>query len=88
MGYFAAGAVGLLMPEVQVSILPLYYASAAQADCVLDNHLAKPFADLLSKKGVEFLAFGEVGTIDLIGKKPFVTPKKMAGTKAVAYSKI
>lgn len=88
MGFFAAGAVGLLLPEAQVSILPLYFASQMQADCVLDNHLGKPFGELLAKKGVEFLGFGSVGNIDLIGKKSYATPKDVAGIKAVAYSKI
>jgi len=88
MGFFAAGAVGLLLPEAQISILPMYFASQMQADCVLDNHLGKPFGELLSKKGVEFLGFGSVGNIDIIGKKPYVSPKDAAGTKAIAYSKI
>ena len=88
MGFFAAGAVALLLPEAQMSILPFYYASPVQADCVLDNHLGKPLAELLSKKGVELVGFGSVGNIDLVGKKPYVSPQDVAGTKAVAYSKM
>jgi TRAP-type C4-dicarboxylate transport system substrate-binding protein len=88
MGSFAAGAVGLLVPEAQITILPLFYGSQVQTDCVLDQHLAKPLGDLLDKKGVVFLGYGEVGTIDLAGKKAFSLPKDAQGGKMVAYSKI
>ncbi len=87
MGAFATGAVALLVPEMQVSIIPFLYDSPAQSDCVMDNHLRKAFGELLDKKGVKLVSVGEVGQIDLIGKRPFATPKDVAGIKAVSYTK-
>ncbi|MCP5265742.1 MAG: TRAP transporter substrate-binding protein [Burkholderiaceae bacterium] len=87
IGAFSTGAVSLLLPELQVAIIPFLFDSPAQSDCVMDNHLRKVFAELLEKKGVKLLSIGEVGQIDLIGKRAFVTPKDVAGIKAVSYTK-
>lgn len=88
MGTFALGAVSLLVPELQLAILPTFYRTSAELDCVLDKHLHKPFDDLLATKGVKLLGFGEVGMIDLVGKKAFAHPKDVKGIKAVTYSKV
>ncbi len=87
MGAFSTGSVSLLVPELQVSIIPFLYDSAAQSDCVMDNHLRPAFADLLGQKGLRLLSVGEVGQIDLVGKRPFVTPEDISGIKAVGYTK-
>jgi TRAP-type C4-dicarboxylate transport system substrate-binding protein len=42
--------------------------------------------DALAKKGVKFLGWTEVGTADVIGKRPFVSPKDVAGLKAASAS--
>jgi TRAP-type C4-dicarboxylate transport system substrate-binding protein len=55
---------------------------------VLDKHLAKPFDDLLAARGLRLLGFGEVGAIDLVGKKAFANPADVKGIKAIAYTKI
>ncbi|MEZ5659322.1 MAG: TRAP transporter substrate-binding protein DctP, partial [Burkholderiaceae bacterium] len=87
MGGFSTGSVSLLVPELQVSIIPFLYDSPKQSDCVMDNHLRPLFAELLAKKGLQLLSVGEVGQIDLIGKRPFVTPDDVKGIKAVGYTK-
>jgi TRAP-type C4-dicarboxylate transport system substrate-binding protein len=86
MGGFSNGAVALLTPEISLLGLPFYFKDTAEQDCTLDNHLTKPVSDALAKKGVKFLGWTEVGTGDIIGKKPFVSPKDVAGLKAAAAS--
>lgn len=86
-GFFAVGAGSLIVPELQLAILPAFFSSPAELDCVLDKHLAKPFDDLMAAKGVKLLGYGEVGVIDLIGKKAFATPADVKGHKAITYSK-
>jgi TRAP-type transport system periplasmic protein len=86
MGGFSNGAVALLTPEISLLGLPFYFKDNAEQDCTLDNHMSKPVHDALAKKGVKFLGWTEVGTADVIGKKPFVSPKDVAGLKAAAAS--
>jgi TRAP-type C4-dicarboxylate transport system substrate-binding protein len=72
---------------VQLSILPFYFASFAEQDCMLDRHLYKPFDASFSAKGVKMLGLADVGTIDVIGKKPYPTPADVKGLKAITYTK-
>jgi len=87
MGMFAIGAVSLLAPELQLPILPFYFSSLAESDCVMDRHLVQPIGELLAGKGVTLLGVGDVGQIDLVGKKPYPNPPDVRGIKAVTYSK-
>lgn len=86
MGGFSNGAVALLTPEISLLGLPFYFKDVAEQDCALDNHLSKMVGDALAKKGVKFLGWTEVGTADVIGKRPFVSPKDVAGLKAASAS--
>lgn len=81
MGTFTLGSVALQVPEIALLHLPLYFASTAQRDCVLDNHLFKPVSELLAKKGLHMIAWGEVGAVHLPGKKPHATPADVKGLK-------
>ena len=53
---------------------------------MLDNHLMPIVTELFDKKGVKFLGWVEIGTIDLFGTKPFAAPKDLNGVKAAAYA--
>jgi len=86
MGGFSNGAVALIVPELALLGLPFYFASAAEQDCTLDNHMTKPVADALAKKSVKFLGWTEVGTADIVGKKAYLTPKEVKGLKAASAS--
>jgi TRAP-type C4-dicarboxylate transport system substrate-binding protein len=86
MGGFAAGASALVVPEVALLLMPFYFRSTAELDCVLDNHMTKPVTDAFAKKGVQFLGWTEVGSIDMYGKKPFMAPKDLNGAKAAIYA--
>lgn len=81
MGAFTANSVALQVPELALVQLPLFFTSRAQRDCVLDNHVQKPATDALAKKGLVFLNWGEVGSIHLPGKKPYLTPADVKGIK-------
>ncbi|ETR79049.1 hypothetical protein X566_10340 [Afipia sp. P52-10] len=86
MGGFSNGAVALLTPEISLLGLPFFFKDIAEQDCTLDKHMTKPVSDALAKKGVKFLGWTEVGTGDIIGKRPFVSPKDVAGLKAASAS--
>jgi TRAP-type C4-dicarboxylate transport system substrate-binding protein len=86
MGGFSNGAVALLTPEISLLGLPFFFKDVAEQDCALDNHMTKMVHDALAKKGVKFLGWTEVGTGDIIGKRPFVSPKDVAGLKAASAS--
>ncbi|MEZ5649056.1 MAG: TRAP transporter substrate-binding protein DctP [Burkholderiaceae bacterium] len=87
LGAFSTGSASLLVPELQVAIIPFLYDSPKQSDCVMDNHLRPLYTELLAKKGLQLLSIGEVGQIDLVGKRAFVTPADVVGIKAVGYTK-
>ncbi|WP_158219953.1 TRAP transporter substrate-binding protein [Ideonella sp. A 288] len=86
MGGYASGAAALVVPEVALLVMPFYFRNVAEFDCVLDNHMTKPVAELYDKKGVKFLGWTEVGSIELFGKKPFLAPKDLNGAKAAIYA--
>ena len=86
MGGFSTGSVALVVPEMALLSVPGYFSSLAEQDCVLDNHLVPLVTELFDKKGVKFLGWVEIGTIDLFGTKPFAAPKDLNGVKAAAYA--
>lgn len=85
MGGFGTTFAALLVPEMSLLSMPLYFKSPAELDCVLDSAMTKPVAEMLAKKGVQFLSWGEAGTIDVVGKRPFVQPGDLNGVKAGTY---
>jgi TRAP-type transport system periplasmic protein len=85
MGGFSNGAVALLVPELSLLGLPFYFKNVAEQDCAVDK-MTKTVSDLLAKKGIKFLGWTEVGTADIIGKKPFLVPTDVKGLKAASAS--
>lgn len=81
MGSFTAASAALQVPEISLVNLPFFFESQVQRDCVLDKHAAAPTKEALAKKGLHLVAWGEVGSIHLPGKKPFVTPADVKGIK-------
>lgn len=86
MGGYSTGSAALLVPELGLTVMPFYFKNNEELDCVLDNHLIKPITELYAKKGVQFLGWTSVGTIDFFGKKPYANPKDLAGAKAISYA--
>jgi TRAP-type C4-dicarboxylate transport system substrate-binding protein len=85
MGGFSNGAVALIVPELALLGLPFYFKSLAEQDCTIDA-MTKPVSDLLAKKGIKFLGWTEVGTADIVGKKPYLVPADVKGLKAASAS--
>lgn len=85
MGGFGMVFAALLVREMSLLSMPLYFRSPTELDCVLDTTMAKPVTEMLAKKGVQFIGWGEAGTIDLVGKKPFLQPADVRGVKAGTY---
>jgi TRAP-type C4-dicarboxylate transport system substrate-binding protein len=75
----------LLVPELQVLTLPLYYRDEAEQDCVLDTAMTGPVAERLARQGVHFIGWGEAGSLYPIGKRPFASPADLAGTVAGTF---
>ena len=86
MGGYSGGSAALIVPEIGLLLMPAYFASAAEFDCVLDNHMTKIVTDLFAAKGVRFSGWTEVGNIDLWGKKAYLAPKDLSGVKAASYA--
>jgi TRAP-type transport system periplasmic protein len=86
MGGYSGGSAALVVPEVALLLMPFYFRNAAEADCVIDNHMTKIVTDAFAKKGVQFLGWTSVGSIDLFGTKPFATPAELNGAKAAIYA--
>ena len=89
-GRIDAGATGiafgaLLAPELQLVLLPGYFRSAAEQDCVLDGGLQAHIAERLAGKGLQLIGLAEAGSIVMIGKRPFASPADLTGAKAGFY---
>lgn len=85
MGGFSNGAVALIAPELSLLGLPFFFKNVADQDCTVDA-MTKTVSDLLAKKGVKFMGWTEVGTADVVGKKPYLVPADVKGLKAAAAS--
>ena len=81
MGSFTANSVALQVPELALLQLPFFFKNQAQRDCTLDNHLEKHAVEALARKNLVFISWGEVGSVHLPGKKPYVTPADVKGIK-------
>jgi TRAP-type C4-dicarboxylate transport system substrate-binding protein len=82
MGGYSITATSLLVPEIALLNIPFLFKDSAEIDCVLDNHLTAATQKLLAAKGVHMLAWTEVGNTDIVGKKPYVSPDDLRGTKS------
>jgi TRAP-type C4-dicarboxylate transport system substrate-binding protein len=85
MGGFSAGAVALIAPELSLLALPFYFASLPQQDCVIDA-LTRPVTQIIARKGIHFLGWIELGTVEIVGKKPYPNPSDVKGLKAASLA--
>lgn len=86
MGGFSAGSAALVVPEVALLLMPFYFRNVEEMDCVLDGPMLKPVTEAFAKKGIKFFGFGDVGSIEFFGTKPFVAPADLNGIKAAIYA--
>ncbi len=81
IGGFSMTAAALLSPELSLLNLPFYWDTQAQLDCALDNHLFDISAGLLEKRGAILTGWNEIGSVDVVGKKPLMSPADVKGMK-------
>lgn len=81
MGQFTTASVALQVPVIALAQMPLYFSSSKQRDCVFDNHLFEPVKEMLAKKNIHMIKWGEVGPIHLPGKTSFAHPDDVKGAK-------
>jgi len=81
LGGFSVAAAAALVPELSLTSLPFYFDSAKQQDCVYD-HLIPYTTNALAQKGVVFLGWTHVGSVNMVGKKPYKAPTEVKGLKA------
>lgn len=86
MGGFSAGSAALVVPEVALLLMPFYFRNVEEMDCVLDGPMIKPVTEAFAKKGIKFFGFGDVGSIEFFGTKPFMAPADLNGVKAAIYA--
>lgn len=89
-GRLDSGGVGViflstLVRELGLLLLPSYFTSVAELDCVLDGPLRATVADKLARVGVQFLGWGDAGSLQLVGKRAFKSPEDLRGLKAGSY---
>lgn len=89
MAFLSNVSVALQVPEAIMASMYFYFDSAAQRECVMDNHLLEPIRELSAAKGMYLLGWGEVGGNHIAGTTEVRVPADMAGKKlALATSKI
>lgn len=81
MGSFTANSVALQVPEIALLQLPMFFDNQPQRDCVLDKHVRDYAVEALAKKNLVFIEWGEVGSVHMPGKKPYLTPADVKGIK-------
>ncbi len=81
-GGYSITAGSLLVPEISLLNIPFLFKDQKEQDCVLDNHLTKITSDMFLKKGVVMISWSEVGVVDIIGKKAYVSPDDLKGLRA------
>ncbi len=73
--------VSTLVPEAALLYAPYLFDSAAEADFIYDNYLTSIFTELLAEKGLQFVAWSEIGFHNVYAKEPILTPEDAKGTR-------
>jgi TRAP-type C4-dicarboxylate transport system substrate-binding protein len=85
IGGFSLAAAALVVPELSLLFMPLFFQSQTELECVLDTALTQPVSEMLERKGLMFGGWGDNSAIDLIGKKAYASPADVSGIKAGTY---
>lgn len=78
---FSESGMSKQIPEYAVINLPFLFASAEEADFVIDNYLADFYRALTDAQGMEILAWTEVGFMNLYGPQPMLSPTDAKGKR-------
>lgn len=85
IGGFSTSFAALLVPELQLLALPLFFQSGAELECVLRGRITETISQRLALRDMHFLGWGGVAAVDLIGKRAFTDPSDLAGRKAGSF---
>ena len=71
-----------VVPELSLLYAPYLFDDPAEADYVLDNYLAPEFTKLLAARGLEFIAWYDLGFQQIWSRrKPLLLPADARGTR-------
>ncbi|WP_158970234.1 TRAP transporter substrate-binding protein DctP [Chachezhania sediminis] len=81
MALLSNTGASMLVPEYALTAAPYLYSSAAQADCVSDEHLTNAFGDAFEAAGVHPVVSMFTGNQILLGKTLIRSPDDLHGLK-------
>jgi len=70
-----------LIPETALLYAPFLFNDEKEADFIFDNYLTDFYKELLAEKGLEFIAWSEIGFHNIYGKEPIILPKDAIGKR-------
>ena len=73
--------VSTLIEEAALLYAPYLFDSAEEADFIYDNYLTSMFTDLLAEKGLQFVAWSEIGFHNVYAKQPILSPEDAKGKR-------
>ncbi len=79
MGGFSLHGLATVVPELSLLLAPYLFESQAHADFVIDGYLTEVYAELLAERGIELLAWSEVGWNHVYATRPIVGPASLRG---------
>lgn len=74
MAIFTSSGMSAVVPEFALLMAPFVFDSLAEADFVLDNYLAEPFAALAAQKGLTVFGWADEGFQSVYSVSPLRTP--------------
>ena len=77
LGGFSLHGLSTLVPELSLLLAPYLFESEAQADFVIDRYLNDIYRELLAQRGIELLAWSEVGWNHVYATRPVYAPQDL-----------
>lgn len=80
MGAFSVASLADQLPEAYLVSMLFFYDDVASRSCILDT-VREDYRSMLAPTGVRVLDWTEVGTGQLAGAEPFLTPDTVSGRR-------
>jgi len=77
LGGFSLHGLSTVVPELSLLLAPYLFENEAQADFVIDRYLDDIYRGLLAQRGIELLAWSEVGWNHVYATQPVHTPQDL-----------
>lgn len=82
LGFISAAGLAVAVPEAAVLNIPYLWATESERGAVSDGNSFMPvLADILDKKGLVLLRYGDIGWTNLYCKTACTTPQSLKGMK-------